>query len=107
MVSSIQVHFAKTIDWVVKYNFSNWVYLSSLNVQTLSGSTCTGAHVLTKGITEGCKFLAAGMNGMDLRRGTSMASDVAVVNLKHMERMISDSEEIAQVTIGPQQIKKL
>jgi chaperonin GroEL (HSP60 family) len=92
---------------VVKYNFSNWVYLSSLNVQSLSGSTCTGAHVLTKGITEGCKFLAAGMNAMDLRRGTSMASDVAVVNLKHMERMISDSEEIAQVTIGPQQIKKL
>ena len=92
---------------MVKYNFSNWVYLSSLNVQTLSGSTCTGAHVLTKGITEGCKFLAAGMNAMDLRRGTSMASDVAVVNLKHMERMISNSEEIAQVTIGLQQIKKL
>ncbi|CAD6209258.1 unnamed protein product [Miscanthus lutarioriparius] len=34
---------------------------------------------------------------MDLRCGTSMPSDVTVVNLKHMERMISDSEEIAQV----------
>ena len=58
---------------MVKYNFSNWVYLSSLNVQTLSGSTCT----------EGCKFLAAGMNTMDLRRGTSMASDVAVEPKTH------------------------
>ncbi|KAF8688043.1 hypothetical protein HU200_042460 [Digitaria exilis] len=60
------------------------------------GTTC--ATVLTKAIfTEGCKSVAAGMNGMDLRRGISMAVDAVVTNLKGMARMISTSEEIAQV----------
>nr|CAB3497105.1 unnamed protein product [Digitaria exilis] len=59
------------------------------------GTTC--ATVLTKAIfTEGCKSVAAGMNGMDLRRGISMAVDAVVTNLKGMARMISTSEEIAQ-----------
>jgi chaperonin GroEL len=53
---------------------------------------------LTKAIfTEGCKSVAAGMNAMDLRRGISMAVDAVVTNLKGMARMISTSEEIAQV----------
>jgi hypothetical protein len=34
---------------------------------------------------------------MDLRRGISMAVDSVVTNLKGMARMISTSEEIAQV----------
>uniref|UniRef100_A0A452YCI6 Chaperonin CPN60-2, mitochondrial n=1 Tax=Aegilops tauschii subsp. strangulata TaxID=200361 RepID=A0A452YCI6_AEGTS len=60
------------------------------------GTTC--ATVLTKAIfTEGCKSVAAGMNAMDLRRGISMAVDDVVTNLKGMARMISTSEEIAQV----------
>ncbi|KAG2554855.1 chaperonin CPN60-1, mitochondrial-like isoform X1 [Panicum virgatum] len=60
------------------------------------GTTC--ATVLTKAIfTEGCKSVAAGMNAMDLRRGISMAVDAVVANLKGMARMISTSEEIAQV----------
>jgi chaperonin GroEL len=60
------------------------------------GTTC--ATVLTKAIlTEGCKSVAAGMNAMDLRRGISMAVDSVVTNLKGMARMISTSEEIAQV----------
>jgi len=37
------------------------------------------------------------MNAMDLRRGISMAVDAVVTNLKGMARMISTSEEIAQV----------
>ncbi|CAD6212809.1 unnamed protein product [Miscanthus lutarioriparius] len=61
-----------------------------------AGTTC--ATVLTKAIfTEGCKSVAAGMNAMDLRRGISMAVDAVVTNLKNMARMISTSEEIAQV----------
>jgi chaperonin GroEL len=53
---------------------------------------------LTKAIlTEGCKSVAAGMNAMDLRHGISMAVDSVVTNLKGMARMISTSEEIAQV----------
>uniref|UniRef100_A0A0E0CV41 Uncharacterized protein n=1 Tax=Oryza meridionalis TaxID=40149 RepID=A0A0E0CV41_9ORYZ len=60
------------------------------------GTTC--ATVLTKAIfAEGCKSVAAGMNAMDLRRGISMAVDEVVTNLKGMARMISTSEEIAQV----------
>jgi hypothetical protein len=64
----------------------------------ISGTTC--ATVLTKAIfTEGCKSVAAGMNAMDLRRGISMAVDDVVTNLKGMAKMISTSEEIAQVTL--------
>jgi len=79
---------------------------SSLNVQTLSGTTCS--TVLTKAIfTEGCKSVAAGMNAVDLRRGISMAVDSVVTNLKNMAKMISTSEEIAQVIFGLQQVKEL
>ncbi|KAL2463247.1 Chaperonin CPN60 [Forsythia ovata] len=60
------------------------------------GTTC--ATVLTRAIfTEGCKSVAAGMNSMDLRRGITMAIDAVVTNLKSRARMISTSEEIAQV----------
>ncbi|XP_024022389.1 chaperonin CPN60-2, mitochondrial isoform X1 [Morus notabilis] len=60
------------------------------------GTTC--ATVLTRAIfTEGCKSVAAGMNAMDLRRGITMAVDYVVTNLKSRARMISTSEEIAQV----------
>ncbi|KAJ0742377.1 putative chaperonin Cpn60/TCP-1 family, groEL-like apical domain superfamily [Helianthus annuus] len=60
------------------------------------GTTC--ATVLTKAIySEGCKSVAAGMNAMDLRRGITMAVDSVVTNLKSRARMISTSEEIAQV----------
>ncbi|KAL6210880.1 hypothetical protein ACLB2K_016110 [Fragaria x ananassa] len=60
------------------------------------GTTC--ATVLTRAIfTEGCKSVAAGMNAMDLRRGITMAVDCVVTNLKSRARMISTSEEIAQV----------
>ncbi|CAI9107491.1 OLC1v1006851C1 [Oldenlandia corymbosa var. corymbosa] len=60
------------------------------------GTTC--ATVLTHAIySEGCKSVAAGMNAMDLRRGISMAVDAAVTHLKSRARMISTSEEIAQV----------
>ncbi|CAN7049091.1 unnamed protein product, partial [Brassica oleracea var. botrytis] len=60
------------------------------------GTTCD--TVLTRAIlTEGCKSVATGMNAMDLRRGISMPVDAVVTNLKSRARMISTSEEIAQV----------
>ncbi|XP_077227582.1 chaperonin CPN60-2, mitochondrial [Tasmannia lanceolata] len=60
------------------------------------GTTC--ATVLTRAIfAEGCKSVAAGMNAMDLRRGITMAVDSVVTSLKSRARMISTSEEIAQV----------
>ncbi|XP_052171211.1 chaperonin CPN60-2, mitochondrial-like [Diospyros lotus] len=60
------------------------------------GTTC--ATILTHAIySEGCKSVAAGMNAMDLRRGITMAVDAVVTNLKSRTKMISTSEEIAQV----------
>ncbi|MCO5604656.1 hypothetical protein L7F22_058826 [Adiantum nelumboides] len=60
------------------------------------GTTC--ATILTRAIyTEGCKSVAAGMNAMDLRRGINMAVESVVEHLKSKAKMISTSEEIAQV----------
>ncbi|CAM6103464.1 unnamed protein product [Calypogeia fissa] len=60
------------------------------------GTTC--ATVLTKAIfSEGCKSVAAGMNAMDLRRGINLAVDAVVAHLKTRAKMISTTEEIAQV----------
>ncbi|KAI8523161.1 hypothetical protein RHMOL_Rhmol13G0052100 [Rhododendron molle] len=70
--------------------------VSCFNVPLNIGTTC--ATVLTRAIyAEGCKSVAAGMNAMDLRRGITMAVDAVVTNLKSRARMISTSEEIAQV----------
>lgn len=67
-------------------------------VEIFAGTTC--ATILTRAIfTEGCKSVAAGINAMDLRRGITMAVDAVVTNLKSRTRMISTSEEIAQVCL--------
>lgn len=59
----------------------------------------TAATVLARAIfTEGCKSVAAGMNAMDLRRGITLAVDAVVAHLKSQAKMISTSEEIAQVS---------
>ncbi len=58
----------------------------------------TTATVLTRAIlVEGCKSVAAGMNPMDLRRGINLAVDHVVGELKQRAKMISTTEEIAQV----------
>jgi len=60
----------------------------------------TAATVLTRAIfAEGCKSVAAGMNAMDLRRGITLAVDAVVAHLKSQAKMISTSEEIAQVIL--------
>uniref|UniRef100_A0A0C9RLB0 TSA: Wollemia nobilis Ref_Wollemi_Transcript_12559_2249 transcribed RNA sequence n=1 Tax=Wollemia nobilis TaxID=56998 RepID=A0A0C9RLB0_9CONI len=60
------------------------------------GTTC--ATILTRAIfAEGCKSVAAGVNAMDLRRGINMAVEAVVTHLRSRARMISTSEEIAQV----------
>jgi chaperonin GroEL len=62
----------------------------------------TAATVLTRAIfAEGCKSVAAGMNAMDLRRGIQLAVDAVVAHLKSQAKMISTSEEIAQVSNLP------
>ncbi|XP_024357319.1 chaperonin CPN60-2, mitochondrial isoform X3 [Physcomitrium patens] len=64
----------------------------------VAGDGTTAATVLARAIfTEGCKSVAAGMNAMDLRRGITLAVDAVVAHLKSQAKMISTSEEIAQV----------
>lgn len=60
----------------------------------------TTATVLTRAIlSEGCKSVAAGMNPMDLRRGINIAVDHVLQDLKKRAKMISTTEEIAQVSL--------
>lgn len=62
----------------------------------ISGTTT--ATVLTRAIfAEGAKSVAAGMNPMDLRRGINIAVEAVVRDLKSRAKMISTTEEIAQV----------
>lgn len=54
--------------------------------------------MLTRAILkEGLKSVAAGMNPMDLRKGIQKAVDAVIENLKSRAKMISTTEEIAQV----------
>jgi chaperonin GroEL (HSP60 family) len=67
----------------------------------VAGDGTTTATVLTRAIlVEGCKSVAAGMNPMDLRRGINLAVEAVVGELKARAKMISTTEEIAQVRGG-------
>lgn len=64
----------------------------------LAGDGTTTATVLARAIfTEGVKNVAAGCNPMDLRRGAQAAVDAVVEFLKENSRVITTSEEVAQV----------
>lgn len=64
----------------------------------VAGDGTTTATVLARAIlNEGCKSVAAGMNPMDLRRGINIAVESVVQTLKKRAKMISTTEEIAQV----------
>jgi chaperonin GroEL len=64
----------------------------------MAGDGTTTATVLGHGmIEEGIKYLAAGMNPMDLKRGIDLAVDAVVAELKTMARPSTSSQEIAHV----------
>ncbi len=66
----------------------------------MAGDGTTTATVLTRALlVEGCKSVAAGMNPMDLRRGINLAVEHVVAELKRRAKMISTTEEIAQVGV--------
>jgi len=63
-----------------------------------SGDGTTTATVLTQAIVnEGYKYVTAGMNPMDIKRGIDMATEAVIAELKSSAKKISSSEEIAQV----------
>jgi chaperonin GroEL len=64
----------------------------------VAGDGTTTATVLAQAIvTEGMKFVAAGMNPMDLKRGIDKAVTTAVEELKKISKPCTTSKEIAQV----------
>src|SRR3954453_11612074 len=64
----------------------------------VAGDGTTTATVLAQAIVqEGMKFVAAGMNPMDLKRGIDKAVLAIVDELKTMSRNITTSKEISQV----------
>ena len=77
---------------------ANLVKQVSVSTNDVAGDGTTTATVLARSIfSEGCKSVAAGMNPMDLRRGINAAVEHVVAELKQNRKMISTTEEIAQV----------
>jgi len=63
-----------------------------------AGDGTTTATVLAQAIVrEGMKYVAAGMNPMDLKRGVEKAVVEVVEHLKKQSKKVSSNEEIAQV----------
>ena len=63
-----------------------------------AGDGTTTATVLAQAIVrEGMKYVAAGMNPMDLKRGIDKAVAAAVEELKNISKPTTTSKEIAQV----------
>jgi chaperonin GroEL len=64
----------------------------------VAGDGTTTATLLAAGIVaEGMKFVTAGMNPMDLKRGIDLAVDAVVAELKQLARPCATRTEIAQV----------
>src|SRR3954451_22176876 len=64
----------------------------------VAGDGTTNATVLAQAIVaEGMKYVAAGMNPMDLKRGIDKAVTAAVEELKKISKPCTTSKEIAQV----------
>jgi chaperonin GroEL len=64
----------------------------------IAGDGTTTATVLAQAIVrEGAKYVAAGMNPMDLKRGVDLAVIEAVKDIAKRSKKIKDSAEVAQV----------
>ena len=63
-----------------------------------AGDGTTTATILTQAIVnEGLKYVTAGMNPMDIKRGIDKAVEVAVKELAKMSKSATDQREIAQI----------
>src|SRR3989337_1579109 len=64
----------------------------------LAGDGTTTATVLAQAIVkEGHKYVSAGMNPMDIKRGVDLAVAKVIEHLKASSKKIASSEEVAQV----------
>src|SRR3954465_15864255 len=64
----------------------------------VAGDGTTTATVLAQSIVqEGMKYVAAGMNPMDLKRGIDKAVEAIVAEIKNISKPTTTSKEIAQI----------
>jgi len=64
----------------------------------VAGDGTTTATVLAQAIVrEGIKYVTAGMNPMDLKRGIDLATAAAVEDIKKRAKKVKDTSEVAQV----------
>jgi chaperonin GroEL len=91
---------AKEIELKDKYENMGAQMVKEVASKTsdIAGDGTTTATVLAQAIyTEGLKYLAAGMNAMDLKRGIDRATAAVVEELKKMSKSVEDKKEIEQV----------
>jgi chaperonin GroEL len=94
------VSVAKEIELKDKFENMGAQLLKEVASKTsdVAGDGSTTATVLAQSIVmEGMKFVAAGMNPMDLKRGIDQAVIAAVAELKKISKPCTTSKEIAQV----------
>ena len=91
---------AKSIELEDRFENMGAQLLREVAVRTseMAGDGTTTATVLAHSmIHEGLRYLAGGMNPMDLKRGIERAIDSVVAELKTMSRPCTTSQEIAHV----------
>jgi chaperonin GroEL len=91
---------AKEIELVDKFENMGAQMVREVASKTndLAGDGTTTATVLAASILrEGTKYVAAGMNPMDLRRGVEMAVVAVVKDIEARAKKVGSSEEIAQI----------
>jgi chaperonin GroEL len=94
------VSVAKEIELKDKFENMGAQMLKEVASKTsdVAGDGTTTATVLAQAIVqEGMKFVAAGMNPMDLKRGIDKAVTAIVAELKKISKPCTTSKEIAQV----------
>src|SRR5258705_2446890 len=94
------VSVAKEIELKDKFENMGAQMLKEVASKTsdIAGDGTTTATVLAQSIVqEGMKFVAAGMNPMDLKRGIDKAVESVVQELKKLSKPCTTSKEIAQV----------
>ncbi|WP_448956466.1 chaperonin GroEL [Labrys neptuniae] len=91
---------AKEIELIDKFENMGAQMVREVASKTndLAGDGTTTATVLAASIfREGAKFVAAGMNPMDLKRGVDIAVLAVVKDIEARAKKVQSSEEIAQV----------
>src|SRR5258707_9887685 len=99
-VTKAGVSVAKEIELKAKFENMGAQMVEEVASKTsdVAGDGTTTATVLAQAIVrEGMKYVASGMNPMDLKRGIDQAVTTVVAELKNISRPCNSSKEVAQV----------